>query len=56
MNKEFGANDVLMPFVMDYGNWIVWTERKQENLNQYLGRTQTDPVQEQQTKNKNHSL
>lgn len=21
----FGANDVLMPFVMDYGNWIVWT-------------------------------
>lgn len=25
MNKEFGANDVLMPFVMDYGNWIVWT-------------------------------
>ena len=26
MNKEFGANDVLMPFVMDYGNWIVWTE------------------------------
>ena len=31
-------------------------KRKQENLNQYLGRTQTDPVQEQQTKNKNHSL
>ena len=27
-------------------------KRKQENLNQYLGRTQTDPVQEQQTKNK----
>ena len=25
MNKEFWANDVLMPFVMDYGNWIVWT-------------------------------
>ena len=31
-------------------------KRKQENLNQYLGRTQTDPMQEQQTKNKNHSL
>ena len=31
-------------------------KRKQENLNRYLGRTQTDPVQEQQTKNKNHSL
>ena len=31
-------------------------KRKQKNLNQYLGRTQTDPVQEQQTKNKNHSL
>lgn len=31
-------------------------KRKQENLNQYLGRTQADPVQEQQTKNKNHSL
>ena len=31
-------------------------KRKQENLNQYLGRTQTDPVQEQQTKIKNHSL
>ena len=27
-------------------------KRKQENLNQYLGRTQTDPVQEQQTKTK----
>ena len=25
-------------------------KRKQENLNRYLGRTQTDPVQEQQTK------
>ena len=35
----------------------VWhLKRKQENLNRYLGRTQTDPVQEQQTKNKNHSL
>ena len=35
----------------------VWNlKRKQENLNRYLGRTQTDPVQEQQTKNKNHSL
>ena len=35
----------------------VWDlKRKQENLNRYLGRTQTDPVQEQQTKNKNHSL
>ena len=31
-------------------------KRKQENLNRYLGRTQTDPVQEQQTKSKNHSL
>lgn len=31
-------------------------KRKQENLNQYLGRTQTDPVQEQQTKSKSHSL
>ena len=31
-------------------------KRKQENLNQYLGRTQTDPVQDQQAKNKNHSL
>ena len=31
-------------------------KRKQENLNRYLGRTQPDPVQEQQTKNKNHSL
>ena len=31
-------------------------KRKQENLNQYLGRTQANPVQEQQTKNKNHSL
>ena len=30
--------------------------RKLENLNQYLGQTQPDPVQEQQTKNKNHSL
>ena len=30
--------------------------RKQENLDRYLGRTQTDPVQEQQTKSKNHSL
>ena len=30
-------------------------KRKQENLDQYLGRTQTDPVQEQQTKIKNHS-
>ena len=29
----------------------VWDlKRKQENLNRYLGRTQTDPVQEQQTK------
>ena len=27
-------------------------KRKQENLDRYLGRTQTDPVQEQQTKNK----
>ena len=35
----------------------VWNlKRKQENLNRCLGRTQTDPVQEQQTKNKNHSL
>ena len=25
-------------------------KRKQENLNQYLGRTQPDPAQEQQTK------
>ena len=25
-------------------------KRKQENLNQYLGRTQANPVQEQQTK------
>ena len=31
-------------------------KRKQENLNQYLGRTQHDPVQEQQTKSKSHSL
>ena len=31
-------------------------KQKQENLNRYLGRTQTNPVQEQQTKNKNHSL
>ena len=31
-------------------------KRKQENLDRYLGRTQTDPVREQQTKNKNHSL
>lgn len=35
----------------------VWDlKRKQENLNRYLGRTQTDPVQEQQTKSKSHSL
>ena len=33
----------------------VWDlKRKQENLNRYLGRTQTDPVQEQQTKSKSH--
>ena len=31
-------------------------KRKQENLNQYLGRTQANPVQEQQTKNTTHSL
>lgn len=31
-------------------------KRKQENLNQYLGRTQPDPAQEQQEKNKNQSL
>ena len=31
-------------------------KRKQENLNQYLGRTQSDPAQEQQKKNKNQSL
>ena len=30
--------------------------RKLENLNQYLGQTQPDPVQAQQTKNKNPSL
>ena len=30
--------------------------RKLENLNQYLGQTQPDPVQAQQTKNRNHSL
>ena len=30
--------------------------QKQENLDRYLGRIQTDPVQEQQTKIKNHSL
>ena len=30
-------------------------KRKQENLDRFLGRTQTDPVQEQQAK-KNHSL
>lgn len=30
--------------------------RKLENLNQYLGQTQPDPVQTQQTKNRNHSL
>ena len=30
--------------------------RKLENLNQYLSQTQANPVQEQQTKNKNHSL
>ena len=30
--------------------------RKLENLNQYLGQTQSDPVQAQQTKNRNHSL
>lgn len=31
-------------------------KRKQENLNQYLGRTQTDPVQEQLTKKNNPIL
>ena len=31
-------------------------KRIQENLDRFLGRTQTDPVQEQRTKNKNHSL
>ena len=31
-------------------------KRKQENLNQYLGRTQPDSAQEQQEKNKNQSL
>lgn len=31
-------------------------KRKQENLDRFLGRTQTDPVQDQQAKNKNHSL
>lgn len=30
--------------------------RKLENLNQYLGQTQPDPVQAQQTKNRIHSL
>ena len=30
--------------------------RKLENLNQYLGRTQPNPAQEQQEKNKNQSL
>ena len=31
-------------------------KRKQENLNRYLGRTQTNPVQEQQTKGEKRSL
>lgn len=31
-------------------------KRKQENLNQYLGRTQPNPAQEQPEKNKNKSL
>ena len=31
-------------------------KRKQENLNQYLGRTQPDPAQEQQEKSKNQTL
>ena len=31
-------------------------KQKQENLNQYLGRTQPDSAQEQQEKNKNQSL
>ena len=31
-------------------------KRKQENLNQYLGRTQPNPAQEQPKKNKNQSL
>lgn len=31
-------------------------KRKQENLDRFLGRAQTDPVQDQQAKNKNHSL
>lgn len=31
-------------------------KRKQENLNQYLGRTQTDPVQEQFKKKNNPIL
>ena len=31
-------------------------KRKQENLDRFLGRTQTDPLQDQQAKNKNHSL
>ena len=30
--------------------------RKLENLNQYLDQAQPDPVQAQQTKNRNHSL
>ena len=30
--------------------------RKLENLNQYLGRTQPDPAQEQQEKSKNQTL
>ena len=31
-------------------------DRKLENLNQYLGRTQPDPAQEQQEKSKNQTL
>ena len=29
-------------------------KRKQENLDRFLGRTQTDPVQEQQAKNREY--
>ena len=40
----------------DYEKEVQSLNRKLENLNQYLGQTQPDPVQAQQTKNRNHSL
>ena len=40
----------------DYEKEVQSLNRKLENLNQYLGQTHPDPVQAQQTKNRNHSL